>query len=146
MKKVIIYFLFINVALFSTSCGVIGNIEKYHFNNVSKASLKIAVAQIYKVNPEFKDFDTTKYKEGQNIGDGDYYCRIKREGHDYFFVFAYVQYDAPNNSLIDIALTSAATYGENLNFGSDMGYFEKTKYSNFFEKYFIEQIKKELKK
>ena len=146
MKKIIICILFTCLFFFPSSCGVIGNIEKYKFINISIDSLKLTVSKVYKTYPEYRNFDTVKYKEGQSIGDGDYYCRIRKEGNDYFFVFAYVQYAPPNDTVVDIALTSAATYSENLNFASDIGYFEKARYSEFFEKYFIEEIKKELKK
>ena len=135
------------IIFFLYSCGgVIGNIEKYRFTNVSIDSLKSAVDRVYINHPEFKNFDTTKYKENESIGDGDYYCRIKENDQDYFFIYAYPQYPSPNDTIVEIALTSAAQYGEDLDLARDIGVVEKNKYSNLFEKYFITEIRKELKK
>ncbi len=95
------------------SCGgVIGNIKKYRFETTSVDSVKAAVARVYLKHPEYRNFDTTKFQEGKDLGDGSYYCRIKTDDQDYFFCFAYVQYDPPNDTFIEIALTTAAKYGE----------------------------------
>lgn len=144
MKKTIL-FLFV-VILFLYSCGgVIGNIEKYRFTYVSMDSLKNAVNRVYIKHPEFKDFDTTKFKQGQSLGDGNYYCKIRDKKYEYFFKYSYPQYPHPNDTIVEIALTSAAKYGEDLDLAKEIGFFKKRKYQKLFEKYFIEEVKKELK-
>jgi hypothetical protein len=146
MKKTTPFIPLLAFFLFLYSCGgVIGNIEKYRFTNISIDALKSAVDSVYFKHPEFKNFDTTKYKQNQSIGDGDYYCRIKVNNQDYFFVYAYPQYPPPNDTIVEIALTSAAEYGENLDLSKDISVAEKNKYSNIFEKYFITELRKELR-
>jgi len=147
MKKQLSLCLWLLPFLLLYSCGgVIGNIEKYRFPNVSINALKTAVDSVYHNHPDFKNFDTVKYKENQSIGDGDYYCRIKENNQDYLFVYAYPQYPSPNDTIVEIALTSAAKYGEKLELAKNISATEKNKYSNIFEKYFIIEVRKELKK
>lgn len=146
MKTILISLTLFVVTFLLYSCGgVIGNIEKYRFTNVSIDSLKSAVDRVYINHPEFRNFDTTKYKEGTHIGDGDYYCRIKENGEDYFFQYAYIQYDPPNNNFVEIALTSAAEYGGDLDLAKNIGFIKKAKYRKIFEKYFISEVRDELK-
>ena len=135
------------LSIFFYSCGgVIGNIKKYRFENISLSTLKTAVHTVNVKHPDFRNFDTSKFKEGTGIGDGDYYCRIKENGQDYFFQYAYVQYDPPNNTFVEIALTSAAKYGEDLDLAKDIDFLKKDKYDKLFEKYFISEVRKELQK
>ena len=132
---------------FQSSCGgVIGNVEKYRFNEISIKLLKKAVSDVYTIHPEFKDFDTVKYKEGKGIGDGDYYCRIKVSENDYFFRYAFPQYPPPNDTIVEIALTSAGIYGNNLVLAKDISQSDKVKYGKIFEHYFIEAVRSELKR
>jgi hypothetical protein len=133
------------LALFSCG-GVIGNIEKYRFENTSIESLKNAVQKVYLKNPQLKQFDSLKYEAGNGIGDGDYYCKLNKSGQDFIFQYSYPQYPPPNDTISEIALTSAAKYGEPLKLANRISSLEKTEYRNLFEKYFIAQIKKELKK
>lgn len=147
MKKQLFLSLWLLNFLLLYSCGgVIGNIEKYRFTNVSIHTLKNAVGSVYSNHPEFKNFDALKYKENQSIGDGDYYCRIKENNQDYLFVYAYPQYPPPNDTIVEIALTSAAKYGEKLDLAKNISDTEKNKYRNIFEKYFIVEVRKELNK
>ena len=129
------------------SCGgVIGNIEKYRFDNVTLDSLKSAVSRVYLKNPEFKGFDTLKYEEKQSIGDGNYYCKIRINRQEYLFAYAYPQYPSPNDPIVEIALTSAALYGQDLNLARNISVVEKNKLRKIFEKYFIREVRKELRK
>lgn len=147
MKKTTLSLILLAAIFFLYSCGgVIGNIEKYRFTDISIDTLKSAVERVYIKHPDFKNFDTSKYKESQSIGDGDYYCRIKENSQEYFFVYAYPRYPAPNDTIVEIALTSAAKYGEDLNLAKDIGVAEKNKYGKLFEKFFITEVRKELKK
>jgi hypothetical protein len=147
MKTILISLTLFVVTFLLYSCGgVIGNIEKYRFTNVSIDSLKSAVARVYTNHPEFKNFDSTKFKEGVNIGDANYYCRIKDNHQDYFFKYAYPQYPPPNDTIVEIALTSGARYGADLDLARDISVAEKNKYRSIFEKYFISEVRKELKK
>src|SRR5689334_12900072 len=136
--------------LFSTcllSCGgVIGNIEKYRFDNVTVDSLKVAVNIVYLRNPEFRDFDSLKYQEKKGIGDGDYYCKIKENKQDYLFKYAFPEYPAPNDTIVEIALTSAAVYGQDLKLARSISVVEKKKFRKMFEMYFISEVRKELRK
>ena len=102
-----------------------GNIEKYRFAKVSIASLKSAVDRVYKNHPEFRNFDSSRFKEGVAIGDGNYYCRIKDNHQDYFFKYAYPEYPPPNDTIVEIALTSAAKIGEQLNLATDISVEKK---------------------
>src|SRR5688572_8275515 len=103
------------IILFFCSCGgVIGHIEKYRFNNTSIASLKSAIERVYVKHPEHKDFDSNRYFEGQGIGDGDYYCTLTDNRQKYLFVYAFPQYPAPNDTIVEIALTTAGVYGQDL--------------------------------
>ena len=147
MKNRTILFRVLPIICLLYSCGgVIGNIKKFRFHNISKDSLESAIEKVYIRHPNMKDFDSTKYKEKKSIGDGDYYCRIKENKQDYFFKYAFPQYPPPNDSIVEIALTSAAIYGQDLNLAKDIKEVEKNKYSSIFEKYFITEIRKELKK
>ncbi len=147
MKKITLSIaVFIAIFLLYSCGGVIGNMEKYRFTGISLDSLKAMVDKVYLQHPEFRNFDSIKYKEGISIGDGDYYCRIKENGQDYIFQYAYPQYPSPNDTIVEIALTSAANYGGDLKLERDIRYPDKVKYRKFFEKYFIEEIRKELKK
>jgi hypothetical protein len=146
MKKVTLSIVLFATTLLLYSCGgVIGNIEKYRFNKTSLTALKTAVNKVYITHPEFKNFNTTKYKEREYIGDGDYYCKIKINEQTYFFQYTYPQYPSPNDTIVEIALTSAAQYGGDLNLEKDIGYFKKREYRKLFDKYFIKQVRKELK-
>lgn len=147
MKKVFLSIITFTILLLLYSCGgVIGNIEKYRFTGITLDLLKAGVKKVYIIHPEFRNFDTTKYKEGLSIGDGDYYCRIKENGQDYFFQYAYPEYPPPNDTIVEIALTSAAIYGQDLKLEKNISYFDKIKYRKLFNKYFIKEVKNELKK
>lgn len=147
MKKISLHILLLSLFFLLFSCGgVIGNIEKYRFENISLSTLKAAVSNVNLKHPEFRNFDTSKFKEGVSIGDGNYYCRIKDNNQDYFFKYAYPQYPPPNDTIVEIALTSAAKFGEDLDLARDITVAEKNKYRSLFEKYFIKEIRQELKK
>lgn len=95
--------------------------------------------------PELRQFDTSKFKEGKStLGDADYYCTINTAGKKYIFSYAYVQYDSPNDTFVEIALTTAAIYGENLLLAKDIGIFKKRKYNQLFNEHFINKVKNEL--
>jgi hypothetical protein len=144
MKKIFLSSALLSIFLLYSCGGVIGNIEKYRFSNISIDRLKIAVNNVYSAHPEFKDFDTTKYKQAQSLGDGDYYCRIKENGSDYLFVYAYPKYPPPNDTIVEIALTSAASYGERLALAKNIITTQKKEYQKIFERYFIAEIRKGL--
>lgn len=148
MKKLSIFLVFFAITSLLCSCGgVIGNIEKYRFTGVSLDSLKAAVAKVYIKHPELKKFDTTKYKEGgSTLRDANYYCTVNENNDLFIFEYAYPQYPSPNDTIVEIALTTAAKYGEDLKLAGDIGGFKKKKYRKLFEKYFITEVKTELKK
>ena len=139
MNKIYIL-LSVAVCLSLYSCGgVIGNIERYTFENITRDSLKEIVAKVREEHPELTRFDTTKYKEGVNgIIDGDYFCRIQEDGLDMMFVYAYPH--APVDTSIEIALLSAGTYQEVLPLAKDITASKKRYYKQLFEKHFINYI------
>src|SRR5690606_33423437 len=113
--------------------------------NVSISDLKLAVKNVKLKYPELALYDKSIYKEGKEIlNDGDYYCTIEENGNLYLFQFSYPSYPPPNDSIAQIALTSAALYKDDLKLANNIGFFEKIKYRRIFENYFITKIKKEL--
>lgn len=127
------------------SCGgVTGNIKKYRFETASLDSVKAAVARVYLNHPEYRNFDTAKFQEGRHLGDASYYCRIKTNNQDYFFKYAYPQYPQPNDTIVEIALLSAAKFGGDLELAKNIGYFKKRTYKKIFEEHFIANVYKEL--
>jgi hypothetical protein len=144
------YYLIISLftIIFYSCGGTIGNIEKYRFQNITIDSLKSIVEIVNLEHPELRQFDTTMFQEGKSgLGDGDFYCTIrdKKNHQKYCFEYAYVQYSPPHNGFVEIALTYAGKYGEELKIEKDLGFFEKRKYKKLFKEYFIEKVRKKVK-
>lgn len=140
------HFLILQIIIISSCGGVIGNIEKYRFTNTAFDSLESAVKKVFTENPQLKNFDTTIYKEGIAIGNGDFYCRIKMDDEsDYLFQFAYPKYPSPNDTIVEIALTSANKYGSELPLSKKISKTNKEKYKKIFEKYFIQKVHEKLR-
>jgi hypothetical protein len=148
MKKTTPYLtLAIAISLLSSCGGVIGNIAKYQFANISLDSLKAAVRIVTSRDPNFRNFDTSKFKEGiEGAYDGAFYCTIRDNEQLYIFKYGYPHYPSPVDTVAEIALTSAAKYGEDMDFASDMNFIKKLKYRKLFKKYFITEVNKQLKK
>ncbi|HEY4285549.1 MAG TPA: hypothetical protein VGN00_00500 [Puia sp.] len=121
----------------------IGNIEKYRFSKVSLDSLKLAAQIVTSIHPNLREFDSSKFKEGI---DGDFYCTIRDGEQVYIFQYSYPIYPSEDDTVAEIALTSAAKYGEDLNFAGDINFIKKMKYRKLFAKYFITEVKKRLKR
>lgn len=128
-----------------TSCGgVIGNIKRYRFSNITRDSLKKVVARVDSVHPELKDFDTI-YQEGESeLIDGYYHCRIRDGKDDLILVYAYPH--APIDTSIEIALLSGGTYDGIKPLAKDISSSKKREYIRLFEKHFIQYVYEELKK
>ncbi|GEM_PF-1912331 len=143
MKKVFYTLLFVTTIILLKACGgSVGNIEKYPFHNVDPDSLKAALNRVYNKYPELIKSDTTMY--GKNDGE-DFYYILNTEQHKTVFKCNVVIYPAPYEKQIDLSLTSAATWGEIMNLAPKMGFVEKRKYRNLFEKNILPKISEALK-
>jgi hypothetical protein len=124
------------------SCGgVIGNIEKYRFDNVSTEELKAALNRVYAGHPDLIKSDTTMY--GMNDGE-DFYFKVKKDGTDYIFNCHVINYNDPNYNAVDLSLTTATEWGEIMNLAPKMGFFEKRKYRKLFEETILPKIRGEV--
>ena len=82
-------FFFLYFSWLLVSCGgVVGNIGKYSFPDISSDSLKHAMNKVYREYPELIKTDTTLY--GKNNG-MDFYYIYHSNGYKYVF---FVQCDS----------------------------------------------------
>jgi phage anti-repressor protein len=141
-------FSFLSIILIMAACGgVVGNIEKYRFPGYSMNEVKGAVQNVYRKKPEMRYLDTMKYKDKQKTRiDGDYYILIEDNNEKYLFVYCYPALVPNYDTTVEIALLTGANYGEDLNLAKDISFSEKRKYKKLFERYFIEEVRKELKR
>ena len=129
---------FILALLTLISCGgVIGNIEKYPFDNFSVSDLKAALNAVYLENPELKKTDTTMY--GMNDGK-NFYFMLDNGGERYVFVCNVVDYHDPKYG-IDLSLTTATKWGDVMELAPRMSFFEKRNYRKLFEENILPKVK-----
>lgn len=130
------------ILLLVCSCGgVIGNIEKYRFDNISTGDLETALNNVYKRHPDLLKKDTTMY--GMNDGES-FYFKLARDGTVYVFKCRVINYRNVNHHAVDLSLTSATEWGNIMNLAPKMGFFEKRKYRKLFEETILPKIKDEL--
>lgn len=142
MKNII---ALIGLTIILCSCGgVIGNIEKYRFPGYTMDEVKNAVQKVYLKHPELRNFDTTKHIDKQStLLDGFYYISVEEKEGKFLFKYMYPAL-VPEDSTVEISLASGAIYGEGMKLAKNIGYLKKRKYKKLFEKYFIDEVKKEL--
>lgn len=142
MKKLSLQlFLPITITLFLYACGgVIGNIEKYPFPNISEDSLRAALNRVYAKYPQLQKTDTSMY----GVNDGkDFYFVLDYEGKRFVFDCNVIVY-APRD--IDLSLTTATTWGSVMELAPNMGFSEKRKYRKLFEEFILPKIKNQINK
>jgi hypothetical protein len=143
MKKASLSITLFAAIFFLCSCGgVVGNIEKYSFPNVTTDSLKTALNRVYDKYPVLIKSDTSMY--GKNNGEDFYYLLTDKEQKSVFLCHV-ISYSEPYDKEVDLSLTTATAWGKVMNLASKMGTGEKRKYRKLFEKNILPKIKEELK-
>ena len=143
MKNIILVLVLILSTYILYSCGgVIGNIQKYSFSNVSATELKAALNRVYIKYPELVKSNDKMY--GKN-NEEDFYYLLDNNGQKIVFQCNVIVYSPPYEKEIDLSLTTAATWGKVMQLAPEMGFFEKRKYRKLFEENILPKVKEELK-
>lgn len=125
------------------SCGgVAGSIEKYSFPNVHEDTLKAGLNRVYVKYPELRKVDTTMY--GKNNGN-DFYFLLAIKGDKIAFQCNVISYPPPNEDETDLALTTAAHWGETMLLSGKIKTATKEKFKRLFEEHILPKIKEEIK-
>lgn len=82
---------------------------------------------------------------GNNNGNIFYFV-LSQEHERYVFKCTIISYPSPYDKDIDLSLTSATKWGTSMDLAPDMGYWQKRKYRNLFEKNILPKIYKEFKR
>ena len=136
-------FFFLYFSWLLVSCGgVVGNIGKYSFPDISSDSLKHAMNKVYREYPELIKTDTTLY--GKNNG-MDFYYIYHSNGYKYVFLCNVIAYQSPNDKEVELSLTAATKWGEIMKLSTKMRTKEKREYEQLFEKNILPKIKAALK-
>lgn len=143
MKKLIFTAIVFQLLLLFYSCGgVIGNIGKYTFTDISASDLKEALENVYSRYPQLTKTDTTLY--GNNDGDTFYYI-YKRDSEKLVFKCRVITYPPPYEKEVDLSLITATAWGKVMELAPKMSFFERRKYRILFEKHILAKILDELK-
>lgn len=134
-------FIFL-IATFSVNfgCGgVVGNIEIYSFNNISKKCLLESINNCYRNKPELSKSDSSIY--GVNTNDMFFFVsNIANEK----YVFKVSVFTDPYGQIC-MSLDTGAKWGEIMKLESNLGYWEKRKIKSVFERYILPEINSEIK-